>query len=78
MFKIGTKVRVKQPAILENADVMGNLKLSVNTSPLRDATGTIMGKIKNQYYLDMDNEHLFSHRQQNGLIAVSEENLELV
>ena len=78
MFDIGTKVKVKQPALITEYDRMGKKKMRVNDSPLFDATGTIIGQIGDQYYVDLDNQKMFLHNAQNAPRAFIEAELECV
>ena len=75
MFDIGTKVKIKQPALINEYDYMGKRKMRVNDSPLFDATGVVVGKIGEQYYVDLDNQKMFLHNAQNAPRAFSEKEL---
>lgn len=78
MFTIGTRVKIKQDALLNEKDFYDRLKIRVNESPLRNATGVIIGRLGDMYYVTLDNEHLFVHDAQNVPIAISEKNLEVL
>lgn len=78
MFKIGTKVRIKQPALINEYDRMGKKKMKVNESPLFDATGVVIGQIGEQYYVDLDNKKMFLHNAQNAPRAFTERELECI
>ena len=78
MFEIGTKVKIKQPALITEYDMLGKKKIKINTSPLFDATGTIIGQIGERYYVDLDNQTMFIHHAQNAPIAFMEKELELL
>lgn len=78
MLKIGTKVRIKQPALINEYDRMGKKKMKVNESPLFDATGVVIGQIGEQYYVDLDNKKMFLHNAQNAPRAFTERELECI
>ena len=78
MIDIGTKVRVKQPALINEFDRMGKMKMRVNDSPLFDATGVVIGQIGEQYYVDLDNKKMFLHNAQNAPRAFLERELESI
>ena len=78
MFDIGTKVKIKQPALITEFDKMGKMKMRVNDSPLFDATGTVIGQIGKQYYVDLDNQKMFLHNAQNAPRAFTERELECI
>ena len=78
MLNVGTRVRIKQDAILTETDRMGKKKMKVNDSPLFNATGTIIGQIGEQYYVDLDNQKIFLHNAQNAPRAFYRKELEIV
>ena len=78
MLKIGTRVKIKQEALLNETDLMGKLKIRVNDSPLMNATGTVIGNLGDKCYVDLDNERLFLHDAQNAPVAVLESDLVVV
>ena len=78
MLEIGTKVKVKQPALINEFDRMGKRKMRVNDSPLFDATGIVIGQIGEHYYVDLDNKKMFLHNAQNAPRAFTEKELESI
>lgn len=78
MLEVGTKVKIKQPAIINEYDRMGNKKMKVNMSPLYAATGTVIGLIGELYYVDLYNPNLFLHNAQNAPKAFDEKELEII
>lgn len=78
MLDVGTKVKIKQPALITEYDILGKKKIRTNTSPLFDATGTIVGQIGERYYVDLDNQKIFLHNAQNAPVAFMEKDLEMI
>lgn len=78
MLDVGTRVKIKQPALIAEFDRIGKIKIKVNSSPLFDATGTIVGQIGERYYVDLDNQKMFLHNAQNAPVAFMEKNLEII
>ena len=78
MLKVGTKVKIKQDAVLTDFDLMGNKKFKINNSPLMNATGIVIGVLGDKHYISLDNERLFMHDAQNGPIAALEKDLEII
>lgn len=78
MLDIGTKVKIIQPAILNEFDVFGNIKFKKNDSPLYNATGVVVGHIGERYYVDLDDLKKFIHDAQKAPRAFLETELEVV
>mgnify|MGYP003300963830 CR=1 FL=1 len=43
-----------------------------------NATGVVIGRLGDHYYVNLDNEHLFLHDAQNAPVAILEKDLEVI